>query len=108
MNQKPQPQEPTSQRDRRIMLRTRAQGIEARGRIGERVKEWRRSAINTTRVSCRRDVGKEGDLGVERKKRRQESGSPVAADPDTLDSDDSSKEAEGRARHSRLKEELYK
>ena len=40
MNQKPQPQEPTSQRDRRIMLRTRAQGKEARGRIGERVKEW--------------------------------------------------------------------
>ena len=52
-------------------------------------------------------MGNEGDLGVERKKRRQESVSPVAADPDTLDSDDS-KEAEGRARHSRLKEELYK
>ena len=34
-NQQPQPQDPTPKRDRRIILRTRAQGREARARIGE-------------------------------------------------------------------------
>ena len=34
-NQQPQPQDPTPQRDRRIMLKNRAQGREARYRIGE-------------------------------------------------------------------------
>ena len=34
-NQQPQPQDPTPQRDRRTMPRTRAQGQEAGGRFGE-------------------------------------------------------------------------
>ena len=34
-NQKPQPQHPMPHRDRRVMRRTRVQGREARGMIGE-------------------------------------------------------------------------
>ena len=35
--------------------------------------------------SCRRDVGNGGDVGVKRKKRRQERVGSVAADPDNLE-----------------------
>ena len=44
-NQQPQPQNPTPQRDRRIVQRTRARGREARDRIG-RAEERRRSTRN--------------------------------------------------------------
>ena len=39
INQQPHPQDPTPQRDHCIILRTRAQGREARDRIGEHERE---------------------------------------------------------------------
>ena len=54
-NQQPQPQDPTPQRDHRIMLRTRAQGREEGG--GETKKRKK------PHKSCRRDFGHRGDLG---------------------------------------------
>ena len=53
--------------------------------------------------SCRCDVGKGGNLGGKRKKRRQKSIVSVANYPDSLGI-----RREGSARRSRLKYELYK
>ena len=55
----------------RIVLRTRAQGRETKHRIGEGGGEAKKR--KNRHISCRRDVGNGGDLGGERKKRRQES-----------------------------------
>ena len=48
-NQQPQPQDPTPQRDRRIMSRTRAQGRGGGEELG-RAEERRRSTRNPTGV----------------------------------------------------------
>ena len=81
-DQQPQPQDPTPQRDHRIMLRTRAQGREAGDRVGEGGGEAKKR--KKPHNSCGRDVGNGGDLGGNRKTRRQESIGSVAADPDNL------------------------
>ena len=69
--QHPQSQDPMFQRNRRVMLRTRASAREARNRIeeGGRKVEKRKKLQR----SFRRDVGSEGGLGGNRNKRRQES-----------------------------------
>ena len=59
-NQQPQPQDPTPQRDRRIMCRTRAQGREAgdvTGEGGGKAKKRKKP-----QKSYRHDVGNGGDL----------------------------------------------
>ena len=65
------------------MLRTRGQGREAKDRIGEGGGEAKER--KKPHMRCIRDVGNGGDLGGDRKKRRQESVGSVAADPDNLD-----------------------
>ena len=64
---KPHSQDPTPQRDRRIMRRTRAQGREARDRIGKGGKK--RTKIQKSYI---RDVGNGGDLGGTRTKKRRQ------------------------------------
>ena len=59
-NRQPQPQDPTSRRDRCIMLKIRAQGREARDRIGEGSGEAKKR--RKPQKSCRRDVENGGDL----------------------------------------------
>ena len=73
----------THPHDSRMMLRTRVQGREARGRIGEGGRETKNR--QKLHKSCKRDVGNGGDLGGNRKKRRQEGLGSVAADPDNLE-----------------------
>ena len=58
-NQQSQPQDPTPQRDRRIMRRTRAQEREVRYRIGERGEGVKRR--KKPHKSHRRDVGNGGE-----------------------------------------------
>ena len=67
-NQQPQPQNPMPQQDRRIMLRTRAQGREARDRIGEGGGEAKERKKNSKK-GYRKDVGNGGNLGGRREKR---------------------------------------
>ena len=81
-NQQPQLQDPTPQRDRRIMLRTRVQGRETWDRIGESEGGAKKRTKPDNR--CRRGVGNGGDLGGNRKKRNERVGS-VVADPDNLE-----------------------
>ena len=64
-NQQPQPQGPTPQRDRRAMRRTRAQGREARERIGEGGGKDKK--CKKLQNSYKRDVKNGGDLGGGRK-----------------------------------------
>ena len=59
--QQSQPQDLTPQRDRRIMLSTRAQGRETRDRTGEGSGELKKR--KKPHKSCRRHVGNGGDLG---------------------------------------------
>ena len=59
-DQQPQSQDPSTQRDRRNILRARAQGREARDRIGEDGGEAKKR--KKPHKSCRRDVGR-GVLG---------------------------------------------
>ena len=76
------------------MLRTRAQGREARDRIGEGGGEAKKR--KKPHKSCRRDVGNGGDMGGNRTKRRQESVGSVAADPDSLENNkEAGREAQG-------------
>ena len=70
-NQQPQSQDPTSQRDRRIMRRARAWGREGRDRIGEDGGEATKR--KKPQKSYRRDEENGRDLGGWRKKHRQES-----------------------------------
>ena len=54
-----QPQDQKPYQDHCIMLRTKAQGREARGRIGEDRREAKKRKKPQT--SCRRNVGNGGD-----------------------------------------------
>ena len=76
------------------MLITRAQGREARDRIGEKVGEAKeRKKPQTIR---RHDVGNGGDLGERRKKCRQYSIDPVAVEPEYQEiSKEAGREAQG-------------
>ena len=82
-NQQPQLQDPMPQRDSRIVLRTRAQGREARGRVGESVRETKK--LKKPHKNCRCDVGNGGGLRGDRKKRRQESVGVIAPESDNLE-----------------------
>ena len=64
-NQQSQPQDPTPQRDRRIMQRIRAQGREARGKIEEGGGEAKKR--KKPQESYRRDVRNGGNLCGRRK-----------------------------------------
>ena len=70
-NQQAQPQDPTPQRDRRIMLRTTARGREARNKIREGGREAKKR--KKPNKSCRCDVGNGVDLGGNGERRRQQS-----------------------------------
>ena len=76
-------QRPAPQRDRRIILRPRAQGREARNRIGQGGGDAKKS--KQLHKSGRRHVENGGDLGGNRGKRRHESVDSIAADPDNLE-----------------------
>ena len=79
-NQQPQPQDPTSQRERRIMRRVRAQGRQARDRIGEGGGEAKKR--KQPMKNYRRDVENGGDSGGRRKKNADKSVGSVDADPE--------------------------
>ena len=68
------------------MLGIRAQGREARDRIGEGGGEAKK--CKKSLKSCRRDVGSGRDLDGKREKYRQEIVGSVAADPDNLENID--------------------
>ena len=102
-SQEPQPQDPTPQRARRIMLGTRPQGREAKDRIGKGGGGAKKR--KKPRKRYRRDVECWGDLGGNREKHRQESVGSIAAEAANLEN---SKEARKKAKTLRAKEELYK
>ena len=79
-SQQPQPQNPTSQRDRCIMRRTKVQGRQARDRTGEGGGEAKKRKKNS-----RLDVGNGGDLGRRRKKHGQEGVGSVDVDQEDLE-----------------------
>ena len=76
-NQYPQLQDPTPQRKRRIMRKTRAQGRQARGGIGEEGREAKKRKKQLK--NYRNKVASGGDLVGRSKKRRQEIISSVGA-----------------------------
>ena len=78
-----QPQDPTSQQNRRIMRRARAEGREAREGIGEGKGEAKKR--KKLKKSYRRDVRNGRNLGGRTKKRRQESIESVHVDQEDLE-----------------------
>ena len=69
-NQQPQPQDRTPQRDHRIIWRTRAQGREARDRIGEGRKEAKKRKIPRRVIDAMWKTGDtwaEGENSVDKK-----------------------------------------
>ena len=60
-NKQSQPQDPTPQQDRRIMLRINGQGWEAKGMIGEDKRDAKKRK-KPERRRCIRNVGNRGDL----------------------------------------------
>ena len=96
-NKQPQPQDPTIERERRIMRRIRAQRRAAKREAGSsRGEEGRRSPINLTPVhNYRGEVENGGELGVRGRKRTRQSVGSVGADRGCL-SETTSEEAEER------------
>ena len=93
-NQQPQLQDPTPQRDGRIMWSVRAQGQEVRDRINEGARGVKKR--KRPQKSYKRDLENGGGLGGRGKKHRQESVGSVYVDPEHVENrNEAGMEAQG-------------